>query len=489
MELKNYINVRVQSHNNNKIIGVMKHNLRNIKSLNQENNDMNFFYDFDNNKWLEMNNENKKSEYQKLSKKFKQDREEHTSLNLKKKGQNIRDERQGSYFEGIFTFSEKINEDLDFVYSLEDLQQVALKCLKQIGEKYKTELRGFYLHMDETTPHFHFLMRNFNDEDMSLYFKNKNKKFLSELQDLAFENFKVLGMKRGIKKEITNKTYKTTKEFHERDIKNKINMKKQLEEEKEEKLKELENLRKFIIPLQMEVNQKKEIYECINNLKKTYRKDKTVSLTEDEIEKHSKTIEVIRNIINNSKTTLRIIDEDFLSKSFTRYLLNKLDSEKSKIKNNLENVLVGVEEQKNKIEELENDLKVKNNELEETIKSKDIEITKLKELDPNKQLEEENVKLQKHVNYYLEELKSKTKQIEENREKIKDYEFLKIDVDELREKNKKQEEKIKEQDNFIEQIYTKIKELKFVNYFTDFFKKEEDIKQKNPLEWGFNFII
>lgn len=445
MELKNYINVRVQSHNNDKIIGVMKHNLRNIKSLNQENSNINFFYDFDNNKWLEMNNVNKKSEYQKLSKKFKQDREEHTNLNLKKNGRNIRDKQQCTFFEGVFTFSEKIKKDLGDKYSLEELQQVSLKSLEQIKEKYKSEVRGLYLHLDETTPHFHFLLRNFNNEDMSLYNKNKNKKFLSELQDLVFENFKILGMKRGQKKEITKKTYKTTKRH---------------KEELETQLNDLN------IELELTQEEKKDIKKVIDNINLNLNKDKEDSYEKDlkneitkELNKTKQDVEVFQGRLNSPiKRNYVTYSNDTLNNLYNFFSKR----EEQKLNDSL--TLIKVQEdfkriQKNKIEELQTQLKEKDNKLE-----------KLNE-------KEEKIK-------GLEEtIDKKNRRIKKNEEEIKRLEKVENQNIELEEQNIT----IK---NRLEKIEKIIEEKDLFPYFGDLFeyedkKIEDNIKQNKPLRMGF----
>lgn len=381
MELKNYINVRVQSHNNDKIIGVMKHNLRNIKSLNQENNDINFFYDFDNNKWLEMNNENKKSEYQKLSKKFKQDREEHTNLNMKKNGRNIQDKRQGSYFEGVFTFSEKINEDLGNLYSLEDLAQVSSKCLEQIAAKYKTQIRGLYLHMDETTPHFHFLLKNFNENDMSLYFKNKNKKFLSELQDLVFENFKILGMKRGQKKEITKKTYKTTKRH---------------KEELETQLKDLNE----------ELEEQKEIKKKLED--KNIDLEEKICIKEYDIKQLEEDLEDLNKDIEKLNPNKKLEEENIKLEEHINYYRKELKRKNDELEENRDKIIV--------VKWLEidiNSLKEKNKKLEEELelrkkssKTQMEEIRRLKEFeDQSIDLEEQNITIKNRLEEFEKRVK------------------------------------------------------------------------------------
>ena len=88
-------------------------------------------------------------------------------------------------------------------YTYNDLFKVANECLKEIVSVYDTKINYMVLHLEESSPHFHWSFSNYDDMGKSLYFSNKNKEFLSKLQDIGFKHFKQLGMDRGLSKEVT----------------------------------------------------------------------------------------------------------------------------------------------------------------------------------------------------------------------------------------------------------------------------------------------
>ena len=189
--MKNFINVRVQSYNYKKQYDLLRHNFRHKKdSLSQINEKPNFFIG-PNGKVLEIDNTNKKKIYDIVSKEYQKDRTKHNEIYKAKHKRNLRD-FQSTWTDGIFTFSEAIHEDLGNKYTQEDLIKVATSCANDIAKKYGTQLIYLTLHMDETTPHFHFSLKNYDENGLSLWKKNQNKKFLSELQNIAFEHFKEL---------------------------------------------------------------------------------------------------------------------------------------------------------------------------------------------------------------------------------------------------------------------------------------------------------
>ena len=80
--MKNYINSRIQAHNNLKIFNAIKHNLRHTqRSLSEEN--PNFNYIFLDGKPTKITNENKKELYTKITSEYKKDRAIHNELFLK----------------------------------------------------------------------------------------------------------------------------------------------------------------------------------------------------------------------------------------------------------------------------------------------------------------------------------------------------------------------------------------------------------------------
>lgn len=216
--MKNYINVRTQSYNNSKTLNNLKHNLRYVKSLSEDkriNNRLVNFLSEDINRELG-SMEQIKVERKKLLSEYKTDRERHNKLFKAHAKQNLR-EYNATWFEGVFTFSEKLKEDLGTKYSQQDLINVANNCLKEIAKIYKAEIRYMVFHLDETTPHFHFTLTNFDDRGLSLFGQNKNKEFLSNLQDIGFKHFGTLGMERGVSKNISEVNHISIKKFHEQE--------------------------------------------------------------------------------------------------------------------------------------------------------------------------------------------------------------------------------------------------------------------------------
>ena len=81
--MNNYINSRIQAHNNLKIFNAIKHNLRHTqRSLSQENS--NFNYIFLDGKPTKITSENKKELYKKITSEYKKDRAIHNELFFKK---------------------------------------------------------------------------------------------------------------------------------------------------------------------------------------------------------------------------------------------------------------------------------------------------------------------------------------------------------------------------------------------------------------------
>lgn len=205
--MNNFINVRVQAHNHTKTYNSIKHNLRVIKSLSQKKLSTNDNYIMLDNKVIKITKENKKDLYKQLSTLYQNERLIHNEIYKKHNKRNLR-ECKSTWCEGVFTFSDQMVEDLkNKKYNLNDLTKIANECLKEIAETYNTQINYMVLHLDESKPHFQWSFSNYDDKGMSLYFSNKNKEFLSKLQDIGFKHFQKLGMERGLSKEITNSNH------------------------------------------------------------------------------------------------------------------------------------------------------------------------------------------------------------------------------------------------------------------------------------------
>ena len=285
--MKNFINVRVQSYNYKKQYDLLRHNFRHKKdSLSQINEKPNFFIG-PNGKLLEIDNTNKKKIYDIVSKEYQKDRTKHNEIYKAKHKRNLRD-FQATWTDGVLTFSEAIHEDLGNKYTQEDLIKVATSCANDIAKKYGTQLIYLTLHMDETTPHFHFSLKNYDENGLSLWKKNQNKEFLSQLQDIAFEHFKKLGMQRGISKEFTGKRYETIQKYHvrkEMELRDKV-LNTQANYDKLQK-----EVEKDLKSLYAEVNLKKnEVKDLRSNYDRTSQEYKDLTIVFKQLQVEEKTL-------------------------------------------------------------------------------------------------------------------------------------------------------------------------------------------------------
>ena len=308
--MKNFINVRVQSYNYKKQYDLLRHNFRHKKdSLSQINEKPNFFIG-PNGKLLEIDNTNKKKIYDIVSKEYQKDRTKHNEIYKAKHKRNLRD-FQATWTDGVLTFSEAIHQDLGNKYTQEDLIKVATSCANDIAKKYGTQLIYLTLHMDETTPHFHFSLKNYDENGLSLWKKNQNKEFLSQLQDIAFEHFKKLGMQRGISKEFTGKRYETIQKYHvrkEMELRDKV-LNTQANYDKLQK-----EVEKDLKSLYTEVNLKKnEVKDLRSNYDRTSQEYKNLTIVFKQLQQEEKTLrEKVRELkeIDNLDNYLKDLKQD-----------------------------------------------------------------------------------------------------------------------------------------------------------------------------------
>ena len=377
--MKNFINVRVQSYNYKKQYDLLRHNFRHKKdSLSQINEKSNFFIG-PNGKVLKIDNTNKKKIYDALSKDYKSDRTKHNEIYKSKHKRNLRD-FQATWTDGILTFSEAIHQDLGNKYTLEDLIKVATNCANDIAKKYDTKLIYLTLHMDETTPHFHFALKNYDNNGLSLWKKNQNKEFLSQLQDIAFEHFKVLGMDRGVSKDITNKRYETIQKYH---IRKEMELRDKVSNTQANYNKVQKEVEKSLKALYAEVNlQKNDVKDLRSNYDRTSQEYKDLTIVFKQLQVEEKTLrEKVRELkeIDNLDNYLNDLKKDIskIIKSNVEKVdplignsrievknINKMYSELvSKISEPLHSKVKEVEEKDKTIEKLKEDIVFKNKEI------------------------------------------------------------------------------------------------------------------------------
>lgn len=307
--MKNFINVRIQAHNHQKTYNSIKHNLRIIASLSDDltneekgiESDKDFnvdctnyiYYNKDNltNDYAleDINNANKRDIYNVINDSYKLYRKAHNEIYKKwNDNKNIRD-RKSTWAEGVLTFSEKLKFDYEQGnITKEQLMKVAIECVEDITKQYgeSAKINYIVLHLQETTPHFHFSFNNFNEKGNSLTHINRDTNFLSNLQDIAFKHFnKAFGMERGIKKDISlgnTLNYKTIEQFHRENITQLKDNSKQLE-------KDFQELKSIVEAKAEEYAQKHELY--LVESKKLDSKIEELSLKQEEANNEVKSLE------------------------------------------------------------------------------------------------------------------------------------------------------------------------------------------------------
>lgn len=362
----------------------------------------NYFYNVETRQIDEITIKNYKQIRKKQENDFKKLNDEFKDLHYKRRKRH--DCGDIGVIEGVFTFSEQLDSDLDKKYSKKQLFEKALLAQKEICEKWGTEPAGnIVLHMDETRAHFHFYMKNFDDTEdgYTLLRKKRFKKDLSEVQDIAAKHFGEIGMERGLKKELTFSKYKKQSEWHK---------------EQNSKVKnETKTIQNFVelfetIILSDNLNELNEFKKEIENLKKD-TKDK---MTDDEIKISNLMMRTITSKIKNEK----------IEKSVSNFLLqresltaewNKLFQQGSKKIDSF--LIISKNDAKNVLKETISKLSVPATQLKENLKNKEKEL-QTKEIDLNEKLE--NVeKLKTDLTYEKTKIKQKETEMAETYEKAK----------------------------------------------------------------------
>lgn len=420
--MNNFINVRVQSYNHTKQLNILKHNLRKIKSLSQgafndvvgtSKHTSNFIIQKDGSLFELENKDFINLSYDFIVDEYKKDRKLHNEKMYERKKRNLLNE-QATWLEGVFTFSEAIHHDLGTKYNKEELSRVAASCAQDLAKKIGSELKYMVFHLDETTPHFHLAFKNFDEAGMSIFHKIKNKEFLSEIQDLAFEHFKELGMDRGIKKELTGKNYQTISNYY----KNKEIELKAIISSLQQDIKQIQEAKKDIknnFDL-TSAEQKQELDKLdleIKSLKNTMNEYKTIKNDNDiKLKAQQDEISAANDTLNNLNNKINIKTQEI--NSFEQVVVKNKDIINDLINNNItknivkQNVVIDIDELKKDVNNLVNKT------LKIDIKSKEFDILKQE----NQEKDEQIKKLEDQNSILLDKLneeRSKNKVLEQDK--------------------------------------------------------------------------
>jgi predicted RNase H-like nuclease (RuvC/YqgF family) len=164
-----------------------------------------------------------------------------------------------------------------------------------------------------------------------LVFSNKNKEFLSKLQDIGFKHFKQLGMDRGLSKEVTGVNNQSiNKYWRDKNIQQKQqnivlnNQNKDLLKTKDNLSNVISNNQNLISTLDTQLNdlQLKKIdldidLENTKKLRDSVKNDTNKSIEEkkrnyDEITKQQKQIRTLRQVYTNKEKSIRELKNNIL---------------------------------------------------------------------------------------------------------------------------------------------------------------------------------
>jgi len=461
---KNYVQVRLQSRNNSVSINNIKHNLRTIKTKNVINDNDNIL--IFNNQIIDNNLEIKK-QFREISQIRRNMIKEHTLIHRENNEGRKLDNTTGSISEGIITFSELIidkQKEPNFKHNFSSLIQ---QSVNEICNKLDTEPIYISIHLDEKTPHCHFHFKNYDNEGKSITYKNKNKEFLSSLQDLVGEKFKDFGFRRGIKKDLTNKNYQTTQTYKEKqlsELNEVVESKKELVREigqiYKNNIKFTKSLRTSISETDLSKEDKKIHYRRISDLQKILRNEQ--KLLKQEMKKDFEDIDLDKFVdkLKTNLKTLKSVGDIWVDKKYivggekTIKITFELEDFNEKFKsvfNNLHNMNVINNEIKDlntkhdkSIEDIKEVHNEEINELEGQIQTLNTTTTKL-----NKKIEEDNE--------LLEFVLNQKKELEEENKKLKlENEGKDKTITELNDKVEDMEQDIEIKENDIEELEHKI---------------------------------
>ena len=382
--MNNFINVRLQAYNHTKQLNILKHNTRKIKSLSERENSNNPNFVVIGEDLFDLEDEGTKDIlYKSLKNIYNKDRIKHNEKVYNRRGRNLTNQ-QSTWLEGVFTFSEAIHSDLGNKYTKEELSKVANNCAQDLAKQLGVELRYLVLHMDETTPHFHFSIKNFDDNGHSIFHKIKHKEILSKIQDLAHSHFGTLGMDRGISKELTGKNYQNIQNYY----KSKQIELKSIIQGLQEDIKQIQQAKKDIknnFDL-TSAEKKQELDKLdleIKNFRGVVSEYKNIFNDYDiKIKAQKEEISIGNNTLNDLNTKLNIKTQEV--NSFEQVVVKNKDIINNLINNNItknivkQDVVIDIDELKKDVNNLVNktlkiDLKQKN------LQEKDEQIKKLED--------------------------------------------------------------------------------------------------------------
>ena len=116
------------------------------------------------------------------------------------------------FIEGFLAFSPEPFADSSF-----DMEKWKTKCIEftaEVAAKENARVVYIVFHFDETTPHAHYILENFNTKTKTTWQRTFGRQKCRELQDLAASHFSEIGFERGESKSISGAEHKNLIESH-----------------------------------------------------------------------------------------------------------------------------------------------------------------------------------------------------------------------------------------------------------------------------------
>lgn len=136
----------------------------------------------------------------------REQRERNEAHKTKRGGKRL----QNTFIRGIITFSP------DGVANVKpaDLDKAAFKTLREICERQNVKPVYIVKHLDEKTPHYHFLTEGCDLDNGKSRSCELGRRACREMQDIAGRHFGALGFMRGQSKSLTGAEHMTVKQLH-----------------------------------------------------------------------------------------------------------------------------------------------------------------------------------------------------------------------------------------------------------------------------------
>lgn len=307
-----HLSSRLQSLNYKKTLHYINHDFRIDFTSHIQNSNDNFFYlpatdktKISKFKYSKIKQNKNKKEFLQIKNKVDEITQKHKDIYFKNNKRNLRIDRTNSINRGVLTFPKDLKNNLEGEsFNKKEFIEMGVKTILNICKELNIELIYITRHFDETTPHFHYLTSNYNQEGRVI---TRNREVGKKIQDISEKYFKKFGIERGVSKQVTGN----------RNLKKEIDkLKNQLQEEKNKN----KEIKKENIKLQEEnkklKNQNEELIKNILINQKEYEKLLTdVKTLKDEYTKYNEDVETkkdfYKSILNPLIINLKNIEKDY----------------------------------------------------------------------------------------------------------------------------------------------------------------------------------